>query len=191
MRTLVWITLALLSLTTLLVTAVYALPPRQPVSAVMLDLRLTDCLMPCWAGIMPGQTTMDEAHDQLLKTFPEQARLAMTRDERGIWMAASLHDNSVLIVLVASDSQSPPRVNWIRLAPTPIPDLFLSDILYAQGTMTCRSGPFVIYESRRAAALLYLRRVGPRAALSTSRVDYFEFRSRRLQPDMTRARNCD
>jgi hypothetical protein len=42
---------------------------HQPQSAIVEGLRLTDCALPCWIGITPGQTTMEEAYQRLVEKF--------------------------------------------------------------------------------------------------------------------------
>ncbi len=45
------------------------LPPPEELA----QLHLTDCRLPCWVGIVPGQTTFDEGTQRLKAVYPQAA----------------------------------------------------------------------------------------------------------------------
>lgn len=48
---------------------------RQPSPAILHDLRFSECSLPCWIGILPGQTSLNDAMARVQSTFalPEQS----------------------------------------------------------------------------------------------------------------------
>src|SRR5262245_49374801 len=53
------------------------LPPSHAVSA----LHLTDCALPCWWGIVPRKTTMEEAHNIVTLEFDSSADYLVTNSD--------------------------------------------------------------------------------------------------------------
>ncbi len=41
----------------------------QPPSPAIIRLHLADCAPPCWVGIIPGQTSLRDAEQRLIRTF--------------------------------------------------------------------------------------------------------------------------
>jgi hypothetical protein len=54
---------------------------QQPLPESVALLHLSDCELPCWIGIIPGQTTMRQAHDQIIKTYGGQRNYALIKDD--------------------------------------------------------------------------------------------------------------
>ena len=64
---------ALIGIFTLLTFAARLIGSAQPPPEGLAQLHLTDCQLPCWAGIVPGQTTFDEGTQRLKAVFPQAA----------------------------------------------------------------------------------------------------------------------
>ena len=54
-----------------LIFAARELGNHQPPSAALAQLHLTDCALPCWLGITPGQTTLIEAVRRVTAAYPQ------------------------------------------------------------------------------------------------------------------------
>jgi hypothetical protein len=94
---------------------------RQP--ALITELHLKDCVMPCWIGIIPGETTFDEGEALLYNTFGSK-----------ITKLASPYDRSVYYLLQI-DATHFWKISFYNAAPTdtkgsigsvPITDLSLA-----------------------------------------------------------------
>ena len=58
---------------TLLISAALLIGRAQPPPEGLIQLHLTDCRLPCWVGIVPGQTTFDEGTQRLKAVYPQAA----------------------------------------------------------------------------------------------------------------------
>jgi hypothetical protein len=63
--------LVLSALCASLIFAAQGLGSAQPPPAGLVQLHLTDCTLPCWAGIVPGQTTFDEGVQRVKTVYPQ------------------------------------------------------------------------------------------------------------------------
>ncbi len=75
-RFLVWVS-GLTALFALLIVTIEAISGAYPPPALA-ALHLTDCQLPCWLGITPGQTTLDQAVYRIQTAYP-QATLNVNR----------------------------------------------------------------------------------------------------------------
>lgn len=48
---------------------------QQPISSQLTTLHLTDCELPCWIGIVPGETTIEAARERIKALFGQAAFL--------------------------------------------------------------------------------------------------------------------
>lgn len=55
----------------LVIAAVVLIGHTQPIPERVAMLHLDMCLHPCWIGITPGVTTLDEAYQRIKQVFPE------------------------------------------------------------------------------------------------------------------------
>ncbi len=101
----------------------------QPPPTAMTDLYLTDCALPCWMGITPGQTTFNEALQRLKTTHP------MNVFVRGSLIFADYQEHARFgrITLQAWDGV----VNLIHLTPGEDAELLLGDIAQRSGSPGC------------------------------------------------------
>lgn len=95
----------LLIITALLCSAVPALSKRAPVDdPAWRALGFDACTLPCWAGIMPGETSFDEAYDLLMQHVSVlDTRLLMSGSQ--INFSASLADQYANGLLFYSQGQ--------------------------------------------------------------------------------------
>jgi hypothetical protein len=63
------VTLGLGALMIIVVGAVVILARRQPVPSYLAMLHLNDCNLPCWVGIEPGRTTLNQAVSLIKQTY--------------------------------------------------------------------------------------------------------------------------
>ncbi|MEO8394674.1 MAG: hypothetical protein ABI700_16895 [Chloroflexota bacterium] len=54
-----------------LIYGAQTLGSRQPPSAALAQLHLTECALPCWLGIIPGQTQFSDAVDRVSAAYPQ------------------------------------------------------------------------------------------------------------------------
>src|SRR5258706_13524101 len=73
MRTFMVFFAALFFAVSLILGTAVVIGRAQPLPSRLTDLRLTDCTMPCWLGIIPGTTTLDEAAQQLHSAFNDKS----------------------------------------------------------------------------------------------------------------------
>jgi hypothetical protein len=64
-------TTALLAFSSFVTVTAVLFGRQQPLPESVAMLRLTDCELPCWIGIVPGKTTIGEARDRVLRTYPD------------------------------------------------------------------------------------------------------------------------
>ncbi len=83
---------------------------RQPTSARLAMLRLTDCALPCWIGIVPGKTTLDEAHAIIESAFGQSPDYDFS---------AAWSDSSDLLPVILSEKANWANSIWIGLRVRP------------------------------------------------------------------------
>jgi hypothetical protein len=92
---------------------------RQPAPPLLAMLHLTDCAPPCWIGIVPGKTTIEEARQRMnsvYSSYPGEYTLSFDGDmPRGL-LWASLDDarESLGVIWITIDAQSDNVVDVIR-----------------------------------------------------------------------------
>ncbi|HLY25248.1 MAG TPA: hypothetical protein VKQ72_02840 [Aggregatilineales bacterium] len=69
MRTLIYLTGSVIILLTASIGGVNAFEQAQPVSDRLEMLHLTDCVVPCWIGIVPGKTRMNDALQRIKEVY--------------------------------------------------------------------------------------------------------------------------
>jgi hypothetical protein len=69
MRPFLWFGSRLCLALSLTIVAVMIVGRRQPASEGLVLLHLTDCAPPCWIGIVPGQTALNDARYRLGEVF--------------------------------------------------------------------------------------------------------------------------
>jgi hypothetical protein len=137
MQRLLSFTLALLAACALFVGGARWVGARQPQPPIVEGLRLDDCALPCWVGIVPGQTTMDEAYRRMVEAFH------YTRS--GNQMEAGRFRNLHFYVPVNSPVRALPvtlhtiddKVALVQLVITDRRRLTFADIILAYGAPTC------------------------------------------------------
>jgi hypothetical protein len=70
----VWMVVGICLLTITFVALMYgaqALGSRLPPRAALAQLHLTDCVLPCWLGITPGQTRFTDAVERISAVYPQ------------------------------------------------------------------------------------------------------------------------
>ncbi len=73
-----WIIVGICALTLAFVTLIYGvrtLGGRLPPTAALETLHLTECALPCWLGIIPGQTRLTDAIDRVSVAYPQSKPL--------------------------------------------------------------------------------------------------------------------
>jgi hypothetical protein len=122
-----------------------------PVPQGLQQLHLTDCSLPCWMGIVPGQTRFEDSVQRVMDTFPElQPDLADgfviwgDRDEALSWR----------IYLFAHED----LVSEIRLLPMAdrVLPFTLGDMVSLFGLSACPDQPdgLLLYSHSRAVAVV-------------------------------------
>lgn len=126
----------------LLIFGARGLGSLQPLPQAMSELHLTECALPCWLGIVPGETTFDEALERLNASTPLNIYV------RGSLIYADYQPNAPLgqISLQAWGGV----INLIHLTPGREANLALGDIVQQFGVPRCEIAsphPRVIYTS--------------------------------------------
>jgi hypothetical protein len=126
------------ALCTLLVGVARWVGARQPQHALVEGLRLTDCALPCWIGITPGQTMMEEAYQRLAEVF----LYADTGSSASVGRFQNLHFvvpvmNSPVSALPVTIQAVEGRVVLIQLVITDRRRLTFADIILTYGAPTC------------------------------------------------------
>src|SRR3954462_1437716 len=75
---------------------------RQPLPDAVAMLHLDMCAPPCWIGISPGVTTLDEAEHQLKKVFPE-SRYKVSDTPGGYTITDSKTDFAIDVMFGSAD----------------------------------------------------------------------------------------
>jgi hypothetical protein len=92
---------------------------HRPAPTLMATLRLADCAPPCWIGIVPGQTTIEDARLRMMAVYggqPDQYILDFDGGmPRGLlWASLDNARESVGVIWITIDAQSDNVVDVIR-----------------------------------------------------------------------------
>jgi len=82
MRRLLIYSLTLYGVVLILGSGAVLLGRVQPIPERFAMLRFNDCAPPCWIGITPGQTTLEEAVVQINDTFRESANIESIKEDK-------------------------------------------------------------------------------------------------------------
>lgn len=110
---------------------------RQPQPAIVEGLRLADCALPCWIGITPGQTTMEEAYRRLVEEFHSTRTGNNTAGGRFRNLHFFVPVNSPVRALPVTLQTVEDRVALVQLVITDRRRLTFADIILTYGAPTC------------------------------------------------------
>jgi hypothetical protein len=123
----------------LLICAALLVGLRQPPSDWARLLRLDECALPCWVGIQPGTTSLDDAQAKVRQAYGDET--AYTLEDFGSWQFAVTDERShhrIGITLDAGGERQtvPPTVQQILLWADVIPTqrFSLRDLYGSLGT---------------------------------------------------------
>ncbi len=94
-----------------LLTAAILAGRQQPISLQLKTLRLTDCELPCWIGIVPGQTSVEAARERIATVFGQAAflqtevRASNSSLDMPIWRIAA-SSSPIVVRLGAHDGKT-------------------------------------------------------------------------------------
>src|SRR5258708_3076052 len=77
---------------------------QQPEPAVISELHLKDCALPCWIGIIPGKTNFDQGEAQLRKVFGSKITLLPSSSSNRYFSLQVDATHSWLIYFLSRDS---------------------------------------------------------------------------------------
>jgi hypothetical protein len=140
-----------------LIFAARVLGSAQPPPNGLQQLRLLDCKLPCWSGIIPGQTRFEDAARHVSAAFPEG--LILGKD--AIHAISSVGSSYGEIVITTKEGV----VQYILIITTAVDGLTLGDIANLNGVSACsmERSPSVIaaYNAPGANALVVVNRDSP------------------------------
>lgn len=123
---------------TLVLTA-RAIGAEQPSSKLVTALYLDECILPCWAGIMPGKATIGEAVERLTLVFdmPSDAQTinSMIRTSESGYTVTSYGENTTVIFMGNTYDDTVDEFVYLLSDHS----LKLGDILLAYGIPSCFS----------------------------------------------------
>lgn len=134
------------------VVAALLIGRAQPTPPRVAMLHLTDCELPCWIGIMPGKTTIQEAQSIVKNTYGDSAIFSISEFGDNDMDIVSKSDNTHLTMsFIASPSgyatAADPPVELINLgvAPLRLSDFisvfrFPSDMMVYEGNLQANFG---------------------------------------------------
>lgn len=138
---------------------------RLPPPATLHDLRLSDCSLPCWIGIRPGETTLREGLERLQATFalPEDV---FPRNPRAVALFTTLSlpdyhtaSHRVVIAMQLQIGIPEPRIDAIWWQMSDYSRVTVGDVVGAFGAPTCLyfspytfDGWFLIWDSPEGIA---------------------------------------
>lgn len=127
----------------LMVVAAQTVGASQSPSQIVEALRLSECALPCWVGIMPGVTRMQEVQGRVLSTGATGSfRITGSVSLEGILVGdyrLTIGDQSAAFISVAF---SEGRVNQLMILASGIT---LGDLILAYGTPSCLSSTGDLY----------------------------------------------
>jgi hypothetical protein len=80
---------------------------QQPIPDKLAALHLTDCLPPCWIGVTPGVTTIDEARNLIEKVY---------NPESGFTVQFYSNGPSDLVAVIGYQRLTLPEINFFGTA---------------------------------------------------------------------------
>jgi hypothetical protein len=80
----------------------------QPIPTRLATLRLTDCKLPCWMGIVPGQTRFNEAKKRVIQGF-KNATATDGQHDRAVW--SSINDSNAVQIFIYAIRPQPDEDN--------------------------------------------------------------------------------
>src|SRR5690606_7961956 len=110
---------------------------RQPQPALVEGLRLTECALPCWIGITPGQTTMEQAYTRLAEAFHYTRTGNQIEADRFRNLHFFIPVNSPVRALPVTLHTLEDKVTLVQLVITDRRRLTFADIILAYGAPTC------------------------------------------------------
>lgn len=134
MRRLILTIMLVMALLALLIGAAQAVSHARPASESLQVLRLTDCALPCWLGIMPGRTTLGEAADILSEAFPANAVVAVNRES----IVMTYDDGPNRFIAVISTRLY--VVSQVTIRTSEMRSFMLADVITHYGDPTCYQG---------------------------------------------------
>lgn len=113
--------------------------PPQTVTA----LRLGECALPCWVGIIPGVTTMEEVPGLVVSTgatgsFRVTGSVSPQGFRIGDYRLPSVEQSSAFISIAFSDG----RVNQVMILTN---EITLGDLILAYGVPSCQASAWDLY----------------------------------------------
>ena len=153
MRLIALILLRLLALSMAFVILIFAargIGSRQPASAILAQLHLTDCALPCWLGIMPGRTRFDEAAQRVTAVYPSYD---VTTQDTQIFITYLLGSSYGAASIQLSDG----TVNSLLLVTSDVRELAIGDVAALFGKPDCIPGlspAILIYNFPRSYVVL-------------------------------------
>jgi len=121
----------------------------QPLPEAVQALHLTDCALPCWLGITPGETTFDEAVQRITASHPAISDIEAAESTAGGWYQVG---SATVPIIVVADNHG--IIAQIMLITTDVKDLTVGDVVNYFGMPTCVDSKLVlvIYSSQTAFA---------------------------------------
>lgn len=118
MRRLLSLICLLLAVLVVTVSAARVVGQQRPASPLLATLRLTDCVSPCWIGIVPGKTTIEDARERINTVYGKPGEYTLTFDGAMpsglIWASLDHARESFGVVWITLDAQSDNVVDVIR-----------------------------------------------------------------------------
>src|SRR5688572_30550738 len=100
----------LLAALVVMVSAARVVGQQRPASPLLATLRLTDCVSPCWIGIVPGKTTIEDARERISAVYGKPDEYALTFDGAMppglIWASLDHARESFGVIWITIDAQS-------------------------------------------------------------------------------------
>jgi hypothetical protein len=152
----------------LLIFVSQAFGSTQPPPTALAGLHLTECALPCWMGMTPGQTDMLDAVHRL-ESAQLGGMLFESSDGRSVTTAYPVTDALVRVDIVADEAG---KVVQITIFTAPVRGLRLGDAVHYLGTPTCNGGnrAMALYTGTTADAVVVgsapLGKSGLRTALN-------------------------
>jgi hypothetical protein len=102
----------------------------QPPSNWAALLRLDDCQLPCWVGIQPGTTTLEQARERVRLAFGDSP--AYTLEDFGNWQFAVTDRRSHYRIGITLDASNDPSGERQTVPPTVQQILLWADVVPTQ-----------------------------------------------------------
>lgn len=122
--------IALFALTLLIILSLCAalfIGRRQPIPPRIAMLHLTDCQLPCWIGIVPGTTTLDEAQEKIRQVF-DATSFEVTDDFPNFIITDRVTGESVEVWLHLSGTNRTTPIDYVVIMPSSGTEWLLADV---------------------------------------------------------------